>query len=314
MRMYTQDTVQQALGFLVSQTTYIEPQVVRIKYPELDYASLVPIDTSAPPWVKSVTFFSADVVGKAEWFHHLAKDIPIADVSRNKFESGIEMAAIGYRYSLEEIQQAMMIPNWNLTTERAAAARRAYETFMYYVALWGDTRKGWTGLFNSPDVPIINATHTWPYWIAQGAAYIPNIMQDVNALLTNIWTSTLTIEMADTILLPLSSQQLLSMTQLPNTTMNLVEWISKNNQYTQETGRPLMIRGKRGLDTAGASGTGRIVAYRRDPDVVKMHVPMPHQFMPVFQSAPIVFDVPGIFRTGGVEIRRPGAFRYLDGV
>jgi hypothetical protein len=27
-----------------------------------------------------------------------------------------------------------------------------------------------------------------------------------------------------------------------------------------------------------------------------------------------VFDVPGIFRIGGLEVRRPGAVRYMDGI
>jgi len=45
-----------------------------------------------------------------------------------------------------------------------------------------------------------------------------------------------------------------------------------------------------------------------------MHIPMRHRFLPVWQTGPITFDVPGIFRTGGVEIRRPGAFRYVDGI
>jgi hypothetical protein len=32
----------------------------------------------------------------------------------------------------------------------------------------------------------------------------------------------------------------------------------------------------------------------------------------VWQTGPITFDIPGIFRIGGVEIRRPGAVRYVD--
>lgn len=84
--------------------------------------------------------------------------------------------------------------------------------------------------------------------------------------------------------------------------------------YTAETGTPLMIRGVRGLDSAGASGNGRAIAYSRDPEGVKIHIPMTHRFLPVWQTGPIVFDVPGIFRLAGLEIRRPGAFRYADGV
>jgi hypothetical protein len=162
---------------------------------------------------------------------------------------------------------------------------------------------------------VINIATSWAAQVVTGtAASLGAILQGINGLLSNIWQSSLTVEMANTLLLPLSSMSLLSMTQLPNTTMNLMEWIKKNNLYTAETGRDLMIRGVRGLDTAGASGNGRAIAYSRDPEVVKIHIPMTHRFLPVWQTGPIVFDVPGIFRLAGLEIRRPGAFRYADGV
>jgi hypothetical protein len=255
------------------------------------------------------------MVGQADWFNHMARDVPFADVMRQKHEQGIEMAAIGYRYTLEELGQAMMLPGTNLTTERASAARRAYEEMCHNVAMYGDSRKGWAGLTNHSLPTIINIATSWPAQVATGTpASLGAILQGINGLLSNIWQSSLTVEMADTILLPLSSMSLLSMTQLPNTTMNLMEWIAKNNLYSAETGRPLMIRGVRGLDTAGASGNGRAIAYMRDPEVLKMHVPMTHRFLPVWQTGPIVFDVPGIFRLAGLEIRRSGAFRYADGV
>lgn len=307
---------QQALSFLVAQTTYIEPEVVRIRYPELNYAQFVPVDSAGGnEWAKSVTFFSLDQVGRADWFSHLAKDVPIADINRAKHEVGIEMAAIGYRYTLEELGQAMMIPGTNLTTERAAAARRAYEQMVHNVAMYGDTGKGWAGLINHSLPPIINLTTTFAASVAAGTdTGIAAILQAVNALLTNIWQSSLTVEMADTLLLPLSVTTLFSMTQLPHTTMNLMEWIKRNNLYTTETGQELMIRGVRGLDTAGVNGVGRAIAYRRDADVLKLHIPMRHRFLDVWRTGPMIFDIPGIFRLGGLEIRRPGAFRYLDGV
>lgn len=68
-----------------------------------------------------------------------------------------------------------------------------------------------------------------------------------------------------------------------------------------------------GLETAGAGSTHRMVAYRRSPDVVKMHVPMPLRWLQAEQRL-LKFEVPGIFRLGGVEVRRPGAMRYLDGI
>jgi hypothetical protein len=120
--------------------------------------------------------------------------------------------------------------------------------------------------------------------------------------------------MADTVLLPPASLITLSTTRLSNTGENALSYLMKYNVYTLQTGQPLTIRGVLGLETAGNSGVKRMIAYRKDPQVLKMHLPMPHRFLPVWQTGPMVFDVPGIFRLGPVEIRRPGAVRYVDGI
>jgi hypothetical protein len=57
-----------------------------------------------------------------------------------------------------------------------------------------------------------------------------------------------------------------------------------------------------------------MVAYRRNPQVLKLHVPMPHRFLPVYQDGPLNFVVPGVFRLGGLDIRRPKEVRYGDGI
>lgn len=312
--MYTQDAFQNALAFLVSQTTIIEPQVVRLKYPELNYAEFVPIDQLGNEWARSVTFFSLDQVGQAQWFAAQATDVPLADVTREKHEVAIEMAAVGYRYNMEELAVAGMIPNFQLGPERAAAARRAYEEFCHNVVLYGDSRKNWAGLTNHPAPAVVNVTNTWRYQLSQSPPAIAAILNDINGVLTGVWQSSLGIEMCDTLLVPMSAMSLLASTQLTNTTMNVLNWILANNIYTQQTGNRLLIRAVRGLDTSGASGNGRIIAYRRDPEVLKLHRPMPHRFLEIWRTGPLVYDVPGIFRLGGLEIRRPPAVRYIDGV
>lgn len=320
MRYQLQDA-QQALSFLVNQTSHIESQVVRVLYPDIQYPMLVPVDTSANEWAKSVTYFSMDKVGAAGWFNHLAKDMPIADVQKTKFEQGIEMAGIGYRYTLEELGQAMMVPGTNLTSERAESARRAYEEFVDSIALRGDTNKGMTGLINDANVTIVesaaNGTGNSTSWEDKTA---DNILKDINDALTGVNTVSKTVEMADTVLLPVSEHsRLATLARSTNSDMTVLEWLMKYNIYTAQTGQQLTIRAVRGLETAGAvtgdgDAQGRMVVYRRDPSVLKMHIPMPHRFLPVWQTGPMIFDVPGIFRLGGVEIRRPGAVRYVDGI
>ncbi len=314
MRMNLVDS-QQALGFLVQQTSYIESEVYRIQYPDIIYPQLIPIDESAGEWTKSITFFSLDKVGEAAWFSGMATDMRIADVNRARHEQGVEMAGIGYRYTLEELGQAMMVPGLNLTNERAESARRAYEEFMDKLVRFGDTSKSLTGLFNNANVTrvdiIADGTGSSPNWSAKSA---DQIIRDVQSALTGVYDGSLTVEMPDTILLPIAAMEILSITRIPNTPITALAYLAANNLYTFTTGQPLMIRGVLDLNTAGKGGVGRMVTYRRDPRVLKLHLPMRHRFLPVWQTGPITFDIPGIFRTGSVEIRRPGAMRYSDNV
>ena len=314
MRLDIYDNPQQALGFLLSQTAYIEAEVYRIQYPEIIYQQLIPIDTAAGEWAKSVTYFSLDKVGKAEWLSNVASDMPYADINRNKFEQGIEMAGIGYTYTLEELGQAMMIPGLNLTAERAESARFAYEMFMDNHAYKGDATKTITGLFNNPFVTVVTAAtgaSGTSHWSQKTA---DEIISDVQNALTGVYEGSLTVEMADTVLLPIGEMQRLANIRIPNTYGNALDYLARYNLSPSTTGAPLMIRSVLGLDTAGGDGGGRMIVYRRDPRVLKLHVPMPHRFMPVFQRSALQFDIPGIFRVGSVEVRRPGAMRYVDGI
>jgi hypothetical protein len=76
--------------------------------------------------------------------------------------------------------------------------------------------------------------------------------------------------------------------------------------YTAQTGQPIDVK-------ADFRITTRAVAYEKSPDVLKLHLPMPLRFLPI-QPRYIEYYVPGMFRMAGLDIRRPAAVRYLDGV
>ena len=58
---------QQGLSFLLSQVSHIEREVYEIQYPDIQYPNLIPVDTSANEWARTVTYFSTDKVGEADW-------------------------------------------------------------------------------------------------------------------------------------------------------------------------------------------------------------------------------------------------------
>ena len=140
---------QAALGFVVSQSSHIEREVMAIPYPEIRYAEMVPVDTSANPFAASVTFFTQDAVGRAKLMNGKGDDVPLANIMRTKFEQGILDAGIGYEFSLTEIGQAQMM-GMSLTNEGAAAARLAYEQLVDEVTLNG--ADGIEGLYNTTGI------------------------------------------------------------------------------------------------------------------------------------------------------------------
>lgn len=306
-QLMTSDAMQSNLGFVLAQTTAVETGVYKHRYPEIRYPGLIPVDYSAPEWVKSVTYFSMDVAGQAEWIADRAKDIPVVGTQLAKSETSVYMATIGYDYGIEEVNQARML-GMNLANEKAMAARLIYERTVDNIAFTGDAEKGWKGLFNSTAVTAASAGNgSW------ASATNAQILSDVNEVLTATYTATNTVAMADTLLIAATAYQFIASQPLGDTGKTILDFVKQANAYTAETGQMLTVRGARGLETAGAGSTRRMVAYRNSPEVLKLHVPMRHQFLPV-QIEGLTYKVPGIFRLGGLDIRLPKEVRYSDGL
>jgi hypothetical protein len=289
---------QAALGFVVSQQTHIESQVLSVPYPSIRYSEMIPVDTSANPFAASVTFFTQDQVGKAKLMNGSADDIPLANIMRTKFEQGVLDAGIGYEFSLVEIGQAQMMGR-GLPSEGAAAARLAFEQLVDEVALAG--AEGYEGLFATTGIASTAAGTTF----AAGTA--AQTLAIINNALTAVLTGSQGIEMADTIILPLAEYGIIATKQIdPTSEMTILEFIQKANVYTASTGRPLTIFSDRRL-------TSKMVVYRRSPEVLKMHMPMPLMFLPP-QLINLKVRVPAMFRFAPLSIRRPGAVRYVTGI
>lgn len=306
---------QAVLGFVRSQTTHIEPQAYAVRYPDIQYPGLIPVDTSASEFATSVTYTSSDRFGKAAWINGNSDDIPKAGTTRAQFETPVHTAGIGYGWGWEEIGRARML-GINLQSDDAMAARRAAEEMIDGVALLGDAGKGFQGLLNHSAVtPVAAPNGDWGTVSVAGTASPDEIVADMNAAIVNIFNGTNTVAIADRLLLPWSKFQVIATRRMSaDTNETILQYFLRNNVYTATTGQALTIRGLRGLDEAGVSGVPRMIAYRYSPQVLKLHIPMPHRFLPVFQSGPLRWDVPGVMRLGGVDIRLPKEVVYLDGI
>lgn len=287
------------IGFVVAQQAHIEAQVLQRKYPAITYMNDVPVDTSANPFAKTITFFSADRIGTAKVVNGHGDDIPLANVDLNKFDAPVHMAAIGYSFSLEEVGQAQML-GMNLDSMGADAARFAYEKFVDAAVYNGTGLPNTTGLYNSAAVTPSAATGLF------SALTGDQILTNLNTLIGGAYSSTLGVELVNTVRLPLAVFADLTCRRLVDTNLTVMQFVQQANVYTAQTGQPLDIKGDFRLTT-------RAVAYMKDPEVLKLHLPMPLRFLPV-QPRNLEYYVPGMFRMAPLDIRRPGAVRYMDGV
>ena len=311
------------LAFLEEQAAHIEAGVYKTKYASIRYPTLVPIDTSAPDYTRTILHYVSDATGKPEFITGETTSIPLVDVSKRQITVTVELAAVGYHYSRRELAYAMATRQ-NLANDRAAAARRAAEEEIDSIVLYGDANKNWDGLFNQPSSTV--TTTRAPQGAAaeagdsdSGRSWLVKtpleVLRDINSLVTGMYVETRQIELADTIIMSLDAFSYLANTPIgDNVDKTILQFIREANVFSAETGRPLMIRGIRGLETIEGANGHRLVAYKRDPQVLKLHLPQPFRFDEIYRSGPYTYLIPGSFALGGLEIRRPKAIRYLDNV
>lgn len=305
---------QQALGFLAPQLLRINTEIEMQQYPAFDYAGLMYVNTDGGMWSYGSIFYSGDIAGAAEFLAHKGFDMPMADISTSQHVQTNHFAGIGYEYSRGELERASAAGR-NLSSEKADAARKVAESFIYGIAMRGNAEKNLTGLVNNANVPVANVP-------ADGAGAATTfaskdadkVLRDVNAVLNAPYNSTLETKRADTLLLPTTRLQALAETRVGDTTDTILAFLKANNSYTLETGQPLTIRGSRELEAAGVGGTARMMAYDAGRDVVQFHLPGPHEFLEAFRAHALLWQVPGIMNVGGVEFRRPKGAAYRDGI
>ncbi len=297
------------VAFLTGELEHVQAKLYEHHFPEINYAEIVPTSHEVGPWAESVSYEMLRQYGEAQFANPNSETIPFADIDINKTLTNIAHALTGYRYSLQELRVASKT-GVAIDQRRGIAARRASEEFAQRICYTGDAARGLPGFVNNALVSIVAAAGVWT------AATPTEILTDVNAVLSGGWTSTFMTELMNTILLPPAQFALVSTTLFDATGLNdktVLDHIKMNNIYTAQTDIPLTVKPINQLTGAGAGGVHRMVGYRRDPDVLTFHYPMPLQFIAP-QPVGTNVNIAGEMRVSGVEIRYPAAVGYSDGI
>lgn len=295
------DDAQQTLSFLAPQLLRVEQGVYMTKYPTADYADFMPVDTAGTVWTAGSLFYSGDIAGKPEWYDALADDMPYADVSRSQFIQENHMAGIGYKWNRKDMERGQQL-GVNVLADKADAATKTAERFIHKVGMTGDGLKFATGFINDPLMTTTSG-------VAINALSTPQSdVQVINDAIVSVETNTLETYRADTIALPTTIYNVLATKQMAGTSVSVLNYLRENSIIGA-----VNIKRTRHLETAGAGGLKRIIAYANTPEVHRYHLPGGgHQFFPAWQKGPFSWEVPGVMAIGGYEIRIPKAKTAVD--
>ena len=305
---FTYDAAQ-GLSFLQSQLAAVEKKVFEVKYEQINYNVHIPISTEAGEYATSVDYFFMDGAAVAEFVGSKSIDVPIADIGMDKVSVPVELGAVGYEYSHEEVRQAM----WrgiDLNSAKASVARRAYEQLSQRTAMIGNTKYNLPGFVNNANVTAVTVVDPGggTTWAAKTA---DQILFDISDLFSDAFAGSLMNERPNKLLLPPGQWSYISMTpRASNSDTTILQYVAKNSVYLNS---PEDIQPLYELTGAGAGATDRMMIYTKDPDKVVMHIPMPLRFYTP-QEVGRGFQIPGEFKLSGVEFRYPGSARYGDGI
>lgn len=325
--MRTMDAQAQAqLGFLIGNLTYIEQEVLRQPYAEIKYPRVLNVDTSAPDYIESIGFKVLDYKGEPAPIGDLSHDFPLAEIASKIGGVDVVQAGLGYTYTQIEVGKAMEMANAqgfggaiNYLAEKPIATRTLTEQWLDRVAMVGDAR--WPslttgGLIKYPGVPVLatgtllgGANKTFAQILAETPdAAASDMLTLLNNLILQVYSvQTNSIFRPTHILLPLKQYGQLTTFRIPNTSETLISYLERVLNITFE---PILQ-----LAGAGVGGTDRMMAYTKNAQFAKFHLPMPFTLnAPIPSHGGLRFEAAGVVRTAGTELRVPMSHAYLDGI
>ena len=300
-------TLASRFQFMESQAAYIESEARMIKYGSIQYPDLVGISREASPHADVITYYSYDGTGTMADIANRATDYPFVETAQQQHNVDIHWKGLAYDWSDREIGRAMLV-GLPLADRKVRVSFRIAEEEKERVVLDGDAGKGWDSLIDHSSIQIVNSGGVWTGQTADA------INEEINSLLTAVYSGTNQVRIADSLLLPVDQFTYIASTRIPDTNMTIGAFVKENNVYTQVTGNPLMIRSVRQLNEIAPSSEDRAMAYVKDMEVLRFHVPQELQFIEPQRGPGPMWVYYGHMVLGGLEIMEPNGCRYLDGI
>lgn len=294
--------------YFARELELIDKTMYEVKLPDLEAESLLPRRKSIPLGPEAYTTRLFDGKGEAIPSNGGEDAVPMVDVSGEEVSEVMQSWALGYGWSLDELDKARFT-GMPLDTMRAERVRRGLAEKLNMMALTGYAARGIKGLFKLANTLsyTVPATGTGSATTFESKT-ADQCLIDLTGIVDSIPNNTVDIEgganKAMSLLIPKAKLRVLSTKFFTNTTDDVLSRFKRI--------RPnVSLAGANYLDTAGSGSGTRMMAY--DPQSVEWLVCLPFQQMQVQQNG-FRFSIPCRARGGGVHTQYPKSISYGDGI
>lgn len=308
---FTDSEITSTGAFLVGELERLDPQLYE---PLSDFTWTRDIDLREDVTIADevTSFITSEYAGGfggmgagKSWLKDGDTTVAAPSVSATKTLTPMTLWGAEVKYSIFELQKAMQTGR-PIDVQKYNAMKLKHQLDIDIQVYLGDETVGVKGLLNADDRVVKSNIGSFD----PSTATTDQIIDYFNTILNASWKATQYVRIPDTMLLPPAFFAALASKQLPNTSMNMLEYVSKNN-LAVANGGSLTLRPVKWLADASINGgNGRIVAYTKSKDVVRFPL-VQLQSLPV-QYRNYAQAVPYYGALGGVEFVRPEMVYYGD--
>lgn len=307
------DNVAQAVQYATNNQQAVMSQVEEILYVDFRVPEMMPVVSNIPEGAASYSYRVTDKVGRGKFIDVKGSNAPSAGASMRNVAYELHYGGIIPSWTFEDLRKAMF-GGMPLDTYTVDAGTQGALDHIESVALVGDSDRGLTGLINNSDIPVTNtltktiaaSTPDEKVQILQNA--ITALVVQTEEVVGRVIKSELCVW------LPISQFANVSQTRLPDTGMNVWNYVKENNTWKDYTSKEVRLKALKELKGASAAGnTDRMIVGVKDAKVMEFPIAIsPRVLHTVYGDYEV--RMPMEYKIGGLNTKIPMALSYTDNV
>lgn len=293
----------------------VDQTFLDVLYPEILWNKVLPagsVKTDINPGAINYVYRSRDYKGMGQFVRGNPANIPRVGQTVGQVSVPILDAAVGATLTDAEARRYAFGYQSALADDFGEIMKKAAEYHVERSFFFGNADANFAAFLDYPTVPKITPMTAW-------TGSTPDVWIDaVNTVISTVYTTSKTIHLPDTVFLPPGKFGLLTAPATIGSgnvsiAVSALEYVRRNNLFTQITGNDLTILPLRYLEGAGTSGVDRMIAMESNPRNFVLPFPLAYQLA---QPVPIPLGVElfAEYIFGSFNVRYPYAMAYADGI